>query len=373
MKVIISGGGTGGHIFPAISIANALKEADPTVEILFVGAKGKMEMEKVPAAGYNIVGLPVAGFHRKINLRNICRNMLFPFRLIASLMKAGSIIRQFKPDAAVGVGGYASGPVLRKASKKGIPCLLQEQNSYPGVTNKILAKKAKRICVAYPDMDRFFDKSKIIMTGNPVRQALLAPVDRNEAADFFGLDPKKPVILVIGGSLGARSINEGLSASLDDLKEGVQLLWQTGKFYYDNIKTIVDSRSQQNIKAFDFIKRMDLAFGLADIVVSRAGASSISELALLGKPSILVPSPNVSEDHQTKNAMALVNKGAAMIIKDCDTRLLISESQKALSNTENLKSLSENIKQFARPNAAADIAKEVFAIAKKRMTKNADF
>ncbi|MBP5365913.1 MAG: undecaprenyldiphospho-muramoylpentapeptide beta-N-acetylglucosaminyltransferase [Bacteroidales bacterium] len=369
MKVIISGGGTGGHIFPAISIANALKEADPTIEILFVGAKGKMEMEKVPAAGYEIIGLPVAGFHRKINFRNICRNMLFPFRLIASMMKAGKIIRQFKPDAAVGVGGYASGPTLRKASGKGIPCLLQEQNSYPGVTNKILAKKAKRICVAYPDMERFFDKDKIIMTGNPVRQSLLAEVDRNEAAEFFGLDPKKPVILVIGGSLGARSINEGLSASLDDLNDGVQLLWQTGKIYFDNIKNIVGQRNQPNIKAFDFIKRMDLAFGLADIVVSRAGASSISELALLGKPSILVPSPNVSEDHQTKNAMALVNKGAAMIIKDVDTRLILSESQKALADKATLESLSANIKMFARPNAASDIAKEVFAIIEESKKK----
>lgn len=362
MKIIISGGGTGGHIFPAISIANALKEADPSIEILFVGAKGKMEMEKVPAAGYEIVGLPVAGFHRQINFRNICRNMLFPFRLIASMMKAGSIIKKFKPDVAVGVGGYASGPVLRKASSKGIPCLLQEQNSYPGVTNKILAKKAKKICVAYPDMDRFFDASKIIMTGNPVRQSLLAPVEREEAAKFFGLDPNLPVILVIGGSLGARSINEGILATLDDLSSDIQLLWQTGKIYYDNIKEQVDKRNQSNIKAFDFIKRMDFAFKLADIVVSRAGASSISELALLGKPSILVPSPNVSEDHQTKNAMALVNKDAAIMIKDCDTRMLLSSSQSVLSKPEELQKLALNIKQFARPNAATDIANEVIKL-----------
>lgn len=364
MKVIISGGGTGGHIFPAISIANALKEADSSIEILFVGAKGKMEMEKVPAAGYEIVGLPVAGFHRQINLRNICRNFLFPFRLIASMMKAGSVIRKFKPDVCVGVGGYASGPVLRRASSKGIPCLLQEQNSYPGVTNKILAKKAKKICVAYPDMNRFFDEKKIIMTGNPVRQSLLAKIDRKEAAEFFGLNPNLPVILVIGGSLGARSINEGLAATLDDLSNDIQLLWQTGKFYYDNIKQIVDARNQPNIKAFDFIKRMDLAFGLADIVVSRAGASSISELALLGKASILVPSPNVSEDHQTKNAMALVNKNAAIMIKDCDTRTLLTESQSVLSDSEKLHILATNIKEFARPNAAADIAKEVISISK---------
>lgn len=363
MRVIISGGGTGGHIFPAISIANALKEADPSVEILFVGAQGKMEMEKVPAAGYKIVGLPVAGFHRKINLRNIGRNLLFPFRLVSSLIKASSVVKEFKPDVAVGVGGYASGPVLQRAAKNGVPCLVQEQNSYPGVTNKILAQDAKKICVAYPNMERFFPQEKIIMTGNPVRQSLLAPVDREEALKAFGLEADKPVILVIGGSLGARSINQGILASLNDLPDNVQLLWQTGKIYFDDIKTALDKNPRNNVKASDFIKRMDLAFGIADIVISRAGASSISELALLGKSSILVPSPNVSEDHQTKNAMALVNENAALMVKDADTQTLIKESLKALADKEGLAKLGENVKKFARPNAAADIAKEVIALA----------
>lgn len=363
MRVIISGGGTGGHIFPAISIANALKEADPSVEILFVGAQGKMEMEKVPAAGYKIVGLPVAGFHRKINLRNIGRNLLFPFRLVSSLIKASSVVKEFKPDVAVGVGGYASGPVLQRAAKNGVPCLVQEQNSYPGVTNKILAQDAKKICVAYPNMERFFPQEKIIMTGNPVRQSLLAPVDREEALKAFGLETDKPVILVIGGSLGARSINQGILASLNDLPDNVQLLWQTGKIYFDDIKAALDKNPRNNVKASDFIKRMDLAFGIADIVISRAGASSISELALLGKSSILVPSPNVSEDHQTKNAMALVNENAALMVKDADTQTLIKESLKALADKEGLAKLGENVKKFARPNAAADIAKEVIALA----------
>lgn len=362
MRVIISGGGTGGHIFPAISIANALKEADPSIEILFVGAQGKMEMEKVPAAGYEIVGLPVAGFHRKLNLRNIGRNLLFPFRLVSSLIKASSVVKNFKPDVAVGVGGYASGPVLQRAAKNGVPCLVQEQNSYPGVTNKILAKDAKKICVAYPNMERFFPQEKIIMTGNPVRQSLLAPVDRAEALKAFGLEEGKPVVLVIGGSLGARSINQGILATLNDLPDDVQLLWQTGKIYYDGIKAELDKNPRSNVHASDFIKRMDLAFGIADIVISRAGASSISELALLGKSSILVPSPNVSEDHQTKNALALVNENAALMVKDADSQTLIKESLKALADKDNLAKLGENIKKFARPNAAADIAREVMSL-----------
>lgn len=364
MRVIISGGGTGGHIFPAISIANALKEADPQVEILFVGAKGKMEMEKVPAAGYKIVGLPVAGFHRKINLHNIMRNMLFPFKLMASMLKARSVIKDFKPDVAVGVGGYASGPVLRRAAKMGIPCLIQEQNSFPGVTNKILAKDVKKICVAYPNMERFFPSDKIILTGNPVRQSLLSTIDREEAAKHFGLNPNLPVILVIGGSLGARSINEGLKNSIDDLNDDVQLLWQTGKYYYESVNQVLEEKKKPNVKAMDFIKRMDLAYGLADIVISRAGASSISELALLGKASILVPSPNVSEDHQTKNAMALVEKNAAILVKDSDTALLLAECQLILSKNEQISQLANNIKQFACPNAANDIASEVVRIVK---------
>lgn len=366
MKVIISGGGTGGHIFPAISIANALREIDPTVDILFVGAKGKMEMEKVPAAGYEIIGLPVAGFHRKINLRNICRNMLFPFRLLGSMIKANSVIRNFRPDVAVGVGGYASGPVLRRASERGVPCLVQEQNSFPGVTNRILAGKAKKICVAYPNMDRFFPAEKITLTGNPVRQSLTAAVSRDEAAAHFGLDASKPVILVIGGSLGARSINNGILETISDLHDDVQLVWQTGKIYFDAIKEKTDALNRPNVKVMDFIKRMDLAFALADIVISRAGASSISELALLGKASILVPSPNVSEDHQTKNALALVNEGAAIMIRDNETGMLLAESQLILTDSSKLESLSANIRNFARPNAAADIAREVIKLAQQK-------
>lgn len=366
MRVIISGGGTGGHIFPAISIANALKEAAPDTEILFVGAQGKMEMEKVPAAGYKIVGLPVAGFHRQLNLRNVARNLLFPFRLIGSLMKAGSIIADFKPDVCVGVGGYASGPVLYRGAGKGVKCLIQEQNSFPGVTNKILAKRAEKICVAYPGMDRFFPKEKIVITGNPVRQNLLSTVDKAAAAADFGLDPAKKTILVIGGSLGARSINNGILASLDQIADGVQLLWQTGKFYYERINQQLTEHPNPNVKAMAFIKEMDKAYALADVVVSRAGASSISELALLGKASILVPSPNVSEDHQTKNARALETEGAAVMVPDADTTTLIAAAQSILTDDAKRTSLSQNIKRFARPDAATDIAKEVMRIAQQK-------
>lgn len=366
MRVIISGGGTGGHIFPAISIANALKEADPGTEILFVGAQGKMEMEKVPAAGYKIVGLPVAGFHRQLNLRNIGRNLLFPFRLIGSLVKAGSIISDFKPDVCVGVGGYASGPVLYRGAGKGVKCLIQEQNSYPGITNKILAKRAEKICVAYPGMERFFPAGKIVMTGNPVRQNLLSATDKAAAAAEFGLDPGKRTILVIGGSLGARSINNGILNTLGKLGDGVQLLWQTGSFYYERISQQLTAQPHPNVKAMAFIKQMDKAYALADVVVSRAGASSISELALLGKASILVPSPNVSEDHQTKNARALETEGAAVMVADADTTSLIDEAQRILADESRRAALGQNIKRFARPNAAADIAKEVIHMASEK-------
>ncbi len=366
MKVIICGGGTGGHIFPAISIANAVRKADPQAEILFVGALGKMEMEKVPQAGYEIVGLPVAGFHRALTLRNVGRNLLFPFKLISSLYKASSIVKKFKPDVAVGVGGYASGPVVYLAARRKVPCLIQEQNSFPGVTNRILAPRVEKVCVAYPNMERFFPKEKIILTGNPVRQSLLAEVTRKEAAKTFGLDPNRPVILVIGGSLGARSINNGVMSSLSDLQNGVQLLWQTGSFYYDNIKANLDANPHADVKAMAFIRQMDMAYALADIVVSRAGASSISELALLGKPAILVPSPNVSEDHQTKNALALENQGAAIMVADSKTDTLIKTAQEALSDSSRLTTLGDNITTFARPNAADDIAREVIALAQHK-------
>jgi UDP-N-acetylglucosamine--N-acetylmuramyl-(pentapeptide) pyrophosphoryl-undecaprenol N-acetylglucosamine transferase len=359
IKVIISGGGTGGHIFPAISIANAVKAKQPNAQILFVGAQGKMEMEKVPAAGYKIVGLPVAGFHRKLTLRNLA----FPFKLMRSMMKARSVIRNFKPDVAVGVGGYASGPVLRIASQSGVPSLLQEQNSFPGVTNRILAKKAAKICVAYEKMERFFSKEKILVTGNPVRNDLLSDIAKSDAASHWKLDINKKTILVIGGSLGARSINNGIIATIKSLPNDVQMIWQTGKFYFEEMKGKLPEEVKDSVIVTDFISRMDMAFAAADLVVSRAGASSISELAILGKPTVFVPSPNVSEDHQTKNAMALVEKEAAVLVRDAQIDSLITETSTLLMDEVKLKSLAQNIKQFAKPNAANDIADEVIKLA----------
>lgn len=361
IRVLISGGGTGGHIFPAISIANAVKQLVPEAQILFVGAQGKMEMEKVPAAGYEIVGLPVAGFHRKITLRNLS----FPFKLISSLLKARRVIKDFKPDIAVGVGGYASGPVLRVASKSEIPCLLQEQNSFPGVTNRILARKAAAICVAYEGMERFFPKEKILLTGNPVRDNLLNEVNRMDAAQFFGLDASKKCILVIGGSLGARSINNGICDAIGALPEDIQMIWQTGRFYIDEMREKVPDFIKKRVIITDFISRMDLAFAMGDVVVSRAGASSISELALLAKPSVFVPSPNVAEDHQTKNAMALVNKEAAKMVKDVEAKTLVKVAVDLVNDEAALKVLSSNIKSMAKPNAAIDIANEVIRLSKK--------
>ena len=317
-KFIISGGGTGGHIFPAISIANALKKRLPDCEILFVGALGRMEMERVPAAGYPIEGLPVSGFDRK----NLLRNVKVLMNLFRSLMLARRIIRRFQPDVAIGVGGYASAPTLRAASAFGIPTVIQEQNSYAGVTNKLLAKKAARICVAYEGMERFFPKDKIILTGNPVRQDLfsVAPGTK-EAYDFFNLDPTKKTILVVGGSLGARTVNQSIIAGLEKLaKTDIQIIWQTGKFYIENAHAAAEPFACKNLIVTDFVSRMDLAYSIADLVISRAGASSISELCLLAKPVILVPSPNVAEDHQTQNALALVRKDAAVMIKDVDAK-----------------------------------------------------
>ncbi len=358
MKVIISGGGTGGHIFPAVSIANALKEADSSIEILFVGAEGKMEMEKVPAAGYKIVGLPVAGFQRRLTLKNVT----FFFKLAASMLKAGKVVKQFNPDMVVGVGGYASGPVLRVATRRNIPTIIQEQNSFPGVTNRILSQKVNKICVAYPEMERFFPESKIILTGNPIRQNLLKVVSREEAAGYFGLDPNKKVVFVTGGSLGARSINEGMLAGYQKLnEEGVQLIWQTGKYYYEQIKSTVEENS--NIKIMAFVDRMEAAFSLADVVVSRAGASSISEIALLGKATVFVPSPNVAEDHQTKNAMALVKEDAAEMVADKNvSKDLVSKVLKLLKSDGHLMQLQTNVKKFAKPDAAKHIVEEMFKI-----------
>ncbi len=358
MKVIISGGGTGGHIFPAISIANEIRKRDKDAQILFVGAEGKMEMEKVPAAGYEIVGLPVAGFQRRITYKNIT----FFFKLFASMQKAKKVVKDFKPDVVVGVGGYASGPVLRVACNKKIPAVIQEQNSYPGVTNKILSQKVSKICVAYPNMDRFFPSEKIIVTGNPIRQNLLQKMSRKEAADAFGLDPEKKVVFVTGGSLGARTINEGILEGYTKLLDAqVQLIWQTGKYYFEKINDAVEAR--QGLQVMAFVERMEAAFSLADVVVSRAGASSISEIAMLQKPTVFVPSPNVSEDHQTKNAMALVNEKAAILVKDAEVKgKLIDEVLSLISEEERLKELEKNVTKFAKPNAAAHIVDEILKL-----------
>jgi len=315
-KFIISGGGTGGHIFPAISIANAIKKQMPDADILFVGALGRMEMERVPAAGYSIEGLPVSGFNRK----HLLRNIKVLWNLSRSIVKARTIIKNFKPDVAIGVGGYASATTLRAASGFGVPTLIQEQNSYAGVTNKLLAKKASRICVAYEGMEKFFPKEKIVLTGNPVRQDLFSIAPKTaKAYQFFGFDPAKKTLLVVGGSLGARTINQSMIAGLDLLsKAGIQVIWQTGKFYFELAIKAATPFASPDLLVVDFVSRIDLAYSIADLVISRAGASSISELCLLAKPVILVPSPNVAEDHQTQNALALVHKEAAVMIKDVD-------------------------------------------------------
>lgn len=360
MKIIISGGGTGGHVFPAISIADAIKKLNPDAEILFVGAKGKMEMERVPKAGYKIVGLPVAGFQRRLTFKNVT----FFFKLAASMLKARKIIRQFKPDVVVGVGGYASGPVLRVAAAKKIPSLIQEQNSFPGVTNRLLSKKVSKICVAYPNMERFFPKEKIILTGNPIRQALSENTNKDEAYQEFGLQPDKKTILSIGGSLGAGSINKGIQAKINLLKDSnIQMIWQTGKNYFDEISKSIDLQNFPNLKIMPFIQRMDLAYNIADVVVSRAGAGTISELAALGKATILVPSPNVSEDHQTKNAMSLVEKNAAILINDNETcEKLLPEAIELINNDVKIKELQKNILEFAMPDAGMAIAGQVFLV-----------
>jgi UDP-N-acetylglucosamine--N-acetylmuramyl-(pentapeptide) pyrophosphoryl-undecaprenol N-acetylglucosamine transferase len=357
-RFIISGGGTGGHIFPAISIANALKESYPDADILFVGAVGRMEMERVPAAGYPIEGLPVSGFDRK----NMLRNVKVVWNLLRSILKARKIIRRFKPDVAIGVGGYASAPVLRAASAFGVPTLIQEQNSYAGVTNKLLAKKAARICVAYDEMERFFPKDKIVKTGNPVRQDLFAVAPKAEAAyQFFGLDPAKKTILIVGGSLGARTINQSVIAHLETLANSeVQVIWQTGKFYIEDAEKAFKPFGCKQIIVTAFVSRMDYAYSAADLVISRAGASSISELCLLAKPAVLVPSPNVAEDHQTKNAMALVKHDAAVMIRDAEAKdKMIPEALKLIQDTSKMTALSKNILNLAEQNSAGRIAEEV--------------
>lgn len=366
IKIIISGGGTGGHIFPAISIANAIKKKVPEAEILFVGAEGRMEMQRVPAAGYEIKGLPICGFDRK----NLLKNISVLFKIWKSQRMAKKIIKDFKPMAAVGVGGYASGPTLNQCAAMGIPCLIQEQNSYAGVTNKLLAKKAEKICVAYEGMERFFPADKIILTGNPVRQAILdTKLTREEAIKQFGLDPSKKTILFVGGSLGARTINESILRHLDLLENGdVQVIWQTGKYYSAQIAEELKKANKEYpmLKVTDFISDMGAAYKAADLVISRSGASSISEFCLIGKPVILVPSPNVAEDHQTKNTMALVNKDAALYVKDAEAPdTLLQLAINTVKDAARLSSLSENIKKLGLKDSADIIADEVIKLATK--------
>ena len=365
VRVIISGGGTGGHIFPAISIANAVKTLRPNAKILFVGALGRMEMQRVPAAGYEIIGLPICGFDRK----NLLRNFKVLLKIWKSQRMAKQIIKDFSPQVAVGVGGYASGPTLNTAAAMGIPCLIQEQNSYAGVTNKLLAKKAEKICVAYDHMERFFPAEKIIKTGNPVRQALLETIiTREDAIRSFGLDPKKNTILLVGGSLGARTINESMLQHLDIIAEtDVQFIWQTGKYYHSEITERLRGQDLPNLKVMDFISDMGAAYKAADLVISRAGASSISEFCLIGKPVILVPSPNVAEDHQTKNALALADCDAAIYVKDAEAPgILLDMAIKVVKDEAKLASLSENVLKLALPDSAEIIAKEVIQLAEKR-------
>lgn len=364
LRIIISGGGTGGHIFPAVSIANAIKELYPEAEILFVGALGRMEMQRVPAAGYKIIGLPICGFDRK----NLLNNIKVLFKIWKSQRMAKNIIKDFKPMAAVGVGGYASGPLLNQAAKMGIPCLIQEQNSYAGVTNKLLAKKAERICVAYDGMEKFFPAEKIIKTGNPVRQSLLSStIEKDEAVKSFGLDPEKKTILLVGGSLGARTINDSVMQHLDLVENSdVQFVLQTGKYYHAQITDTLKGRQPKNLVVTDFISDMAAAYKAADLVISRAGASSISEFCLIGKPVILVPSPNVAEDHQTKNAMALVEKQAAIYVKDADApATLLKQAIELVNDDKKLQNLSANILTLALPDSATIIAKEVIKIMRK--------
>ncbi len=373
IKVIISGGGTGGHIFPAIAIANAIKAQCPVAEILFVGAKGRMEMEKVPAAGYRIEGLTISGFQRSFTIKNLW----VPVKIILSMIKAAEIISKFKPDVVVGVGGYASGPMLQTALRKKIPTLIQEQNSYPGITNKILSKRVNKICVAYPGMEKFFPTGKILFTGNPVRQDISRLTEKKkDALEYFKLSASKKTLLVIGGSLGARTINESIAGGLKQLGEkNIQLVWQTGKGYFETaLKFTQQSEPISGGMALSgnlgwvggFISRMDYAYAAADLVVSRAGALSVSELCVAAKASIFIPSPNVAEDHQTKNALSLVNNNAALLVKDSDSREMLVKKIIELANDEMLiNSLEKNISRLAKTNAASEIASEIIQMARK--------
>ncbi len=369
LNVLVSGGGTGGHIFPALSIANEVRKRYPDARILFVGAEGRMEMEKVPAAGYNIIGLPVSGFDRK----HLLRNVKVLARLFKSMSMARNILKDFKPDIAIGVGGYASGPMLKEAQKQGIPTLLQEQNSYAGVTNKLLAAKADSICVAYEGMERFFPQEKIVLTGNPVRRNLLdCGATPEQARQAMGVDPNKSTILIIGGSLGARTINNAIIEGLPKIGEtfGVQVIWQTGKIYDQQCREALEASGVKNVVQMPFISNMDMAYRAADLVVSRAGASSISELQLLGKAAILVPSPNVAEDHQTKNAMALSTRDAAIMVTDADAAgMLVNTMLETVTDKALVNKLGVNVEKMALRNAAEHIVDEVERIIGKNKTE----
>ncbi len=357
-RILISGGGTGGHIYPALAIANAWMDKHPDSEILFVGAQGKMEMQKVPEAGYTIKGLPVAGLQRKLTLVNLS----FPIKLWRSLRMASKIVKEFQPQLVVGVGGYASGPVLYAAQNKGIPTLLQEQNSYAGLTNKLLAKKAAKICVAYPDMERFFPKEKLKLTGNPVRKDLLDLAGKREQGiEVFGLDPNRKTVFVLGGSLGARTLNQAMLKHMVDLeKEGYQVLWQSGKFYFKDMEVALEKAGLTHIHLREFIREMDLAYAAADVIVSRAGALSVSELCLVGKPVIFIPSPNVAEDHQTKNANACVKQGAAVVLPDGEAVGKFKEYiDDLLQHEDKAQSLATAIKKLAMPDAANALVQEL--------------
>ncbi|HEU4495439.1 MAG TPA: undecaprenyldiphospho-muramoylpentapeptide beta-N-acetylglucosaminyltransferase [Flavobacterium sp.] len=365
LKFILSGGGTGGHIYPAIAIADELKKRFPDCDILFVGAKDKMEMQKVPQAGYSIKGLWISGIQRRLTLGN----SLFPFKLLDSLLKSRTIIKNFKPDAAIGTGGFASGPLLRVAGLAGIPTIIQEQNSFPGITNKWLGKTADKICVAYENLERFFPKGKIIMTGNPVRQDLLdIQARKSEAAEYFKLDPSKKTLLVLGGSLGSRRINQLAAKELVNFaSQGIQLIWQCGKIYIDEYRHF---NSKEDVQVMAFIDRMDLAYAAADIIISRAGASSVSELCLVGKPVIFIPSPNVAEDHQTKNAQAVADRKGALMVKENELDTQFASTFNMLLGDQHLQdSLSVNIKKMAMPGATGDIVDEIIKIVESKKSQ----
>ena len=369
LRIIISGGGTGGHIFPAVSIANKLRELCPENEILFVGAIGKMEMEKVPAAGYKIIGLPIVGLQRQLTLRNIINDLKVPFKVLSSLRKAKRIIREFKPDVAIGVGGYASAPLLKAATRLGIPALIQEQNGFAGMTNKMLGEKVQRICVAYEGMERFFPAEKIVMSGNPIRKEVSTPPTpamRAEAMEFYGLDPRKKHLFIVGGSLGSGTLNKAMRAWIEagcPGGEDVEVIWQCGKYYKAGVDEFMAAHSAPSVRHYDFIQRMDLAFAAADVVVSRSGASTVSEICAMGKACIFVPSPNVAEDHQTHNAMALVRKDAALIVKDAEAaEKLLPTALGLLADPERTASLGANAEKMALRDAAQVICDEVYKL-----------